>query len=444
MNSREDGQRRIRTATVGLAAASLLGTAALAVTVAVQASAEATADSPDSGTTDSGTTDQGGTGFTPPDGGLTNGGSGTSGSTAPAACGQQRSPARHRDHRHPPARPLRRLAMTRPGSSGLAGGPGTAEWSLWSVTARIVVTRPQTLADARDRASAFLAEVERAGSRFRPDSELMLAQLAAATGVAVSPLLADLVGAGLDAARRTDGAVDPTVGGLLHDLGYDRDIRDLPPADRTGRRRGPDGPGDSEPRPGPRVVTHRRPDWRTVRLDRTATGARLTMPAGTRLDLGATAKAYAADRCAAIINEELDTGVLVCLGGDIATAGPAPDGGWRVLVQDRPEDPAQTVGLPAGAALATSSTVSRRWRHQGIAVHHIVDPRTGTPAPTRWRSASVAAATCLQANAASTAALVHGDGAPAWLRRTGLPARLVGADGRVHTYGGWPRDGAGS
>jgi FAD:protein FMN transferase len=321
----------------------------------------------------------------------------------------------------------------------LAGGPGTAEWSLWSVTARIVVTRPRTTADARDLASAFLAEVERACSRFRPDSELMLAQLAAATGVAISPLLADLVRAGLDAARRTDGAVDPTVGGLLYDLGYDRDIGDLPPAD------GHDGhEGDGEPEPVRRVVTHPRQDWRTVRVDRTATGGRLTMPAGTRLDLGATAKAYAADRCAALINEELDTGVLVCLGGDIATAGPAPDGGWRVLVQDRPADPAQTVGLPAGAALATSSTVSRRWRHQGIAVHHIVDPRTGAPATTRWRSASVAAATCLQANAASTAALVHGDGAPAWLRRTGLPARLVGADGRVHAYGEWPRDGAGS
>jgi FAD:protein FMN transferase len=309
----------------------------------------------------------------------------------------------------------------------------TAEWSLWSVTARIVVTRPETVAAARERAEAFLAQVERACSRFRPDSELMLAQLGAANGVAISPLLADLVEADLDAARLTDGAVDPTVGGLLDALGYDRDIAALAPA--AGNDRGDDARHKV-------VVTRQRPDWRTVRLDRTAIGDRLRMPAGTRLDLGATAKAYAADRCAAVINDEFDTGVLVCLGGDIATAGPAPHGGWRVLVQDLPTDPAQTVGLPAGAALATSSTVSRRWRHHGIALHHIVDPRTGAPAPTRWRSASVAAATCLQANAASTAALVYGDEAPAWLRRTGLPARLVGGDGRVHTYGGWPTDGA--
>jgi thiamine biosynthesis lipoprotein len=318
--------------------------------------------------------------------------------------------------------------------SRLGSGPDTAEWLLWSVTARIVVTRPAALGEAQQRARDYLDAVERACSRFRPDSELMLAQLAATGGLAttngipVSPLLAELIAAALDAARRTDGAVDPTVGGPLHDLGYDRDIAELPQ------------PGDSAPLP--KVIAHPHADWRAIRLD----GNTLTLPAGTRLDLGATAKAYAADQCAALIADEFDTGLLVSLGGDIATAGPAPTGGWRVLVQDRDGDPAQTVHLPAGAALATSSTVSRRWLHrstgmdQGIAMHHIIDPRTGTPASTRWRSASVAAATCLQANAASTAALVHGDRAPAWLRRTGLPARLVGADGRVQKYGGWPEE----
>jgi thiamine biosynthesis lipoprotein len=296
------------------------------------------------------------------------------------------------------------------------------------MTARLVVTRPSALDGARTWAQQFLDEVERACSRFRPDSELMLAQ--AAGDVPVSPLLAELVAAALDAARRTDGVVDPTVGGLLDGLGYDRDLALL-----TGSGAGADG-GDGPPL----VVTHQRPDWRTVRLDRTADGARLRLVPGTRLDLGATAKAYAADRCAAAIAERFDTGVLVSLGGDIATAGPAPDGGWRVLVQDEPDDPPQTVQIPAGAALATSSTVSRRWWYRGIAMHHIVDPRTGAPAATPWRSATVAAATCVQANAASTAALVHGDAAPGWLRRTGLPARLVGADRRVLTIGAWPAD----
>jgi hypothetical protein len=75
MASREEGRRRIRTATYGLAAASLVGTAAIAVTVAVQASTSAT-PAPANDSTDNGTSqDQGGTGFIPPDGGLTNGGS---------------------------------------------------------------------------------------------------------------------------------------------------------------------------------------------------------------------------------------------------------------------------------------------------------------------------------------------------------------------------------
>ena len=107
-----------------------LGTAALAVTVAVQASAGATADRP--------------TAVRPTTARRTRAAPASPRRTAasPTAARAQRrrtsggrttaSPARHRDHRHPPARPLRRFAMTRPGSSGLAGGPGTAEWSLWS------------------------------------------------------------------------------------------------------------------------------------------------------------------------------------------------------------------------------------------------------------------------------------------------------------------------
>ena len=74
------------------------------------------------------------------------------------------------------------------------------------------------------------------------------------------------------------------------------------------------------------------------------------------LDLGATAKAIAADRCAARVTETTGSGVLVNLGGDIATAGPAPEGGWQVLVSDGDDEPAVAVALPSGAALATSST----------------------------------------------------------------------------------------
>jgi thiamine biosynthesis lipoprotein len=83
----------------------------------------------------------------------------------------------------------------------------------------------------------------------------------------------------------------------------------------------------------------------------------------------------------------------------------------------------------------------RRWRVDGVERHHIVDPRTGRSAPEVWRTASVAAATCADANAASTAAIVLGEAAPAWLSRTGLAARLVRQDGDIVSIAGWPAAG---
>jgi thiamine biosynthesis lipoprotein len=186
------------------------------------------------------------------------------------------------------------------------------------------------------------------------------------------------------------------------------------------------------------------PGWRQVRFDEQS--RILVLPPGGRLDLGATAKAWAADRSAARLADVLGCGVLVSLGGDIAVAGETPPGGWRVRVQDvtgRPEDrppgPSAVVAIRDGG-LATSSTTARRWRRGGDVLHHILDPRTGLPAPPCWRTVSVAAASCADANTASTAAIIRGRDAPAWLTSLGLPARLVDEAGNVRTVGGWPAD----
>jgi thiamine biosynthesis lipoprotein len=95
------------------------------------------------------------------------------------------------------------------------------------------------------------------------------------------------------------------------------------------------------------------------------------------------------------------------------------------------------VALHSGG-LATSSTAARRWRRGGDVLHHILDPRSGLPAAPVWRTVSVAAATCTDANVASTAAIIRGDAAPGWLGRLGLAARLVAESGAVLTLGGWP------
>ena len=308
----------------------------------------------------------------------------------------------------------------------------TAQWPVWGTTARLVVTDPYALADARHLVERELAAVDLAASRFRPDSELrQLPTGSCPAGVPVSPLLAELVRVALRVAERTDGDVDPTVGAAMCALGYDRDFADLPPA---------------TPAPADGTTSHvafrlfPTPSWRDVRLD----GSRLAVPVGVQLDLGASAKAWAADRCAAVIARECGVGVSVSLGGDMATAGPAPAGGWKIRVQDGPDQPRTTIMLPAGAALATSSTITRRWRNVDELIHHILDPRTGRPAPTTWRTASVAAFNCVEANALSTAALVRGDAGPRFLRKTGAPARLVAADGSVTTIGAWPAEGGSS
>jgi thiamine biosynthesis lipoprotein len=307
-----------------------------------------------------------------------------------------------------------------------------AQWPAIGVTVRLVVTDPTTLAEARALLEQQLAELDLACSRFRPDSELR--RLVAGRPQPVSALLAEAIGVALDAAAATDGAVDPTLGAVLSDLGYHDDFAAL----------AADGPPV-----GIRVRTVQPAGWRRVRLDRAERS--VEVPDGVQLDLGATAKALGADRAAAAIHAALGTGVLVSLGGDLAVAGPAPDGGWPVLVTDRapepaagpalaaPDDvPAQTVALHGGG-LATSGTAVRRWSRGGHWLHHLLDPSTGLPARTPWRTVTVAASSCVRANIVTTATMVRGEAGRDWLAATGLPARLVSQDGRVTLLGGWPQ-----
>src|SRR5439155_2155330 len=165
------------------------------------------------------------------------------------------------------------------------------------------------------------------------------------------------------------------------------------------------------------------------------------VPAGVELDLGATAKALACDR-AATAAAAVAGGVLVAVGGDVAVAGATPAGGWPVRIADdhaAPLDvPGPTVAL-GGGGLATSSTTVRRWRSGAVELHHLVDPRTGRPAESPWRTVSVAARTCVDANVASTASFLLED-APGWLESRRLPARLVSIGGESTVVAGWPAD----
>jgi len=283
-------------------------------------------------------------------------------------------------------------------------------------------------ADAARRAVArVLDEVDATYSRFR-DSELTRLNAHPGAEIRVGPLLARAIGTALDAALATDGAVDPTVGTALRALGYDDDFGRIATEGEPLKIR-------LEPIPG----------WRSVRLDRAHRTVRLRP--GVELDLGSTGKALAADLAADAARRAIGGGgVLVSLGGDIATAGDAPAGGWRVLTTDRsdapPDGEGEVVALHAGA-LATSSTTVRRWSRAGVTLHHLVDPATGQSAATPWRTVSVAAPSCVEANTAATAALVKGAGGPGWLAARGLPARLVSTSGAVRRVAGWPASSEG-
>ncbi len=286
---------------------------------------------------------------------------------------------------------------------------------------------------ARAAVEREIDAIDAAASRFRPDSELsrLNATLDAGTRtLAASPLFADAVRLALRAAAVSDGAVDPTLGSRLAALGYDRDHSELvavPAGAPLGGR--------------PRMVLRRRPPERWRDIEVTGDPPRVTLPAGVQLDLGATAKALVADRAARAAHDVVAVGVLVSLGGDIATCGPPPERGWTIHVtddhRDGPGAPGQTIAIRSGG-LATSSIATRRWMHGGRPMHHILDPRSGDPVRGPWRTVSVAAATCADANIAATAAVVLGAQAPDWLAEHALPARLVALDGSVTVQGGWP------
>lgn len=294
-------------------------------------------------------------------------------------------------------------------AAAAAQGLRSARWRALGTSVQLVVV--EDLASARARVERVLRDVDEAASRFLPDAEIN--RLPAGRWAEVSPLLARLLTVARDAAEWTDGLVDPTLGATLSDLGYDRTFRDVP-------------------RDGPAVLSVRRAvRWQDLEID----GLRVKSVPG--LDLGATAKAVAADLAAQAVAPITDG--LVSLGGDLAsTRGRA----WPVHLADQadpdqPADGGETYLLVDGG-LATSGTTARRWTRGGQVLHHLLDPHTGRPAAGPWRTVSVVAETCALANVASTAAVVSGWSAEQWLAARGFSARLVARDGAVVRVGDWP------
>lgn len=318
-------------------------------------------------------------------------------------------------------------------SSATTAARPASEWAVyrgtrWSTLVEMIVVDPCAVVLAVELLGRELDIVEAVASRFRADSELnelhRAAAMAGGAPVPVSAELLEAISVGLRASRLTGGSVDPTVGIALCRLGYDRDFPLVA-----------DGVEGDLPDPDPV------PGWRSVAVDRYR--STVAVPPGVVIDLGATAKAWAADRAAAVIETHIGCGVLVSLGGDLAVRS-APRDGFRVGIADICGDPAAPLAVSVtSGGLATSGIGNRSWMLGRHPVHHLIDPGTGLPVDTCWRTVSVAAGSCVDANTASTAAMVMSERAAAWLHDHHLPSRLVRNDGSTVVVAGWPADSDG-
>jgi thiamine biosynthesis lipoprotein len=265
-------------------------------------------------------------------------------------------------------------------------------------------------AGTADYVETRVAELEARWSRFRPDSELSRLNAAAGRTVVVSRDTFLAVERAVAAWHATGGRFDPTVLPALVALGYDDDL----PAVRA---RGDRAPGPRRPAPGCAGIT----------LD--AIVGAVTLPVGTALDLGGIGKGLAAD----LVVEELvaagAAGACVNVGGDLRVQGRSPDGGgWTVAVDGAP---GTVLGLAAGG-IATSSAARRHWTAGGTGRHHLVDPATGSSAPSPWRAVTVVAGTAAAAEVLTKAAWVAGPDAGAAV------VTAAGATGLIVTGAGAP------
>lgn len=293
-------------------------------------------------------------------------------------------------------------------------------------TATVVVQDPAAAEPAERALAAELEALDAACSRFREDSELNMLHADAGRSVRVGSLLFEALEVAVRAAERTGGAVDPTIGNAIADLGYDADLDQV-----QARTAAP-------PKALGAVV-----GYMHVQLNsRTRT---VRIPRGVRLDLGSTAKALGADRAAARIAGEVRGGVLVSLGGDVAVAGPPPAGGWAVGIARESSTPAglvdQVVAITHGG-LASSATSVRAWQVGDRQAHHIIDPRTGDSVAPYWDLVSATGTSCVEANVVTTASIVWGEQALDRLAGFDQSVRLVRFDGKVFCVNGWPLEPA--
>jgi thiamine biosynthesis lipoprotein len=256
----------------------------------------------------------------------------------------------------------------------------------------------EMFADVVDRLDRY----EQCWSRFLPDSDISRLNGAHGRPVEVDPTTITLVSAMVEGWQLTDGRFDPSVLPALIDCGYGASVDDvhlvtiLPSGDYVI------GGFDEMGITGPTMAD--------IHID--ATSNTITLPVGLAIDPGGIGKGLAADLAVEHLLALGASGALVSIGGDMMMRGtPPPDIGdsWTVAIQHplRPGSSVCTLVLDAGG-VATSSTRSRRWVHDGEQRHHVIDPDRSWPSTTDLASVTIVARSGWLAEVHATAALLAG------------------------------------
>jgi len=279
-------------------------------------------------------------------------------------------------------------------------------------------------AEAAEQAREYIERFDARLSRFRPDSELCALNADPREAVPASALLRSAVAAGLWAAERSGGLVDPTLLGAIEDAGYRESRRGVAPAP-LGKAL---ASAPSRRPAGPNHVAR----WREFRLDDAA--GLIRRPPGARFDSGGSGKGLCADAVAHMLRGY--SRFVVDCGGDMRVGGPdALSAPYQVEVEHPlTRECAATIPV-GGGGVATSGLNSRVWeRADGSFAHHLIDPATGEPAWTGIVSATALAPSALEAETlAKTAMLLGARGAREVLRVRG--GVIVHEDGRAELIG---------
>ena len=267
-----------------------------------------------------------------------------------------------------------------------------------------------------------LNQLESRWSRFLPDSEVSLLNSAAGQPITVSDDTVTLMLRSRDVWRISAGFVDCTELAAVVDAGYDR-------------------PFDQIPWERPRELHVTRPLNLNGPDDIIFDGSSVTLPPGTGFDPGGIGKGLAADIVSGEVMAAGADGVCINLGGDIRVRGTGPAGaGWTIAIEHpHRSEPLTRIGLSDGA-VASSTTLRRRWMIGGELRHHLIDPRTGRPATSGFNYVSAIASEGWRAEALAKAVLIRGGPHPFDLvDGTGVEALAVSDDGNVSSTAGFAR-----